>query len=233
MIGSIGLMDNVASELAHASDAVVVSAGYRLTPEHPYPAGLDDCERVNSWAMTNTRRLGLPPSAVVVAGESAGGNLAAAVSLRLRDIGDATLACQALIYPAVAGRVTYPSAEEFDGFIISRRGGEIFWGAYSGPNDLDGDPYVAPLRSTSVVGLPPALVARSCSATRVERMPNGFARTVSMSTRSAMPANYTGSSTSTSLRPAWRMRMSATGSAAGLRMRRKRVSRVAGPSAVG
>jgi acetyl esterase len=158
MIGSIGLMDNVARELAHASDAVVVSVGYRLAPEHPYPAGLDDCESVTRWATANAGRFGLPPSTVVVAGESAGGNLAAAVSLRLRDAGDPPLAGQALIYPAVAGGVTYPSAQEFDGLVISREGGEIFWGAYSGPRDLDGDPYAAPLQATSLVGLPPALV---------------------------------------------------------------------------
>jgi acetyl esterase len=158
IIGSIGLMDNVARELAHGSGAVVVSVGYRLAPEHPYPAGLDDCASVTQWAISNAGRFGLPPSAVVVAGESAGGNLAAAVSLRLRDAGDAQPAGQVLIYPAVAGRLTYPSAVEFDGLIISREGGDLFWGAYSGPNDLDGDPYAAPLQATSLVGLPPTLV---------------------------------------------------------------------------
>jgi acetyl esterase len=158
MIGSIGLMDNVARELAHSSDAVVVSVGYRLAPEHPYPAGLEDCESVTRWAISNAGRFGLPPSAVVVAGESAGGNLAAAVSLRLRDAGEAQPAGQVLIYPAVAGTLTHSSAVEFDGLIISRAGGEMFWAAYSGPNDLDGDLYAAPLHATSLVGLPPALV---------------------------------------------------------------------------
>jgi acetyl esterase len=158
MIGSIGLMDNVARELTHSSHAVVVSVGYRLAPEHPYPAGLDDCESVTRWAISNAERFGLPPSAVAVAGESAGGNLAAAVSLRLRDTGEAQPAGQVLIYPAVAGGVTHASAVEFDGLIISRAGGEMFWGAYSGPNDLAGDPYAVPLCATSLVGLPPALV---------------------------------------------------------------------------
>ena len=83
-IGSIGLMDNVARELAHCSGAAVVSVEYRLAPEHPYPAGLDDCETVTRWALANASQLGAWPSSVVVAGESAGGNLAAAVTLRLR-----------------------------------------------------------------------------------------------------------------------------------------------------
>ena len=58
-IGSIGLMDNVARELAHCSNAVVVSVGYRLAPEHPYPAGLDDCEAVTRWALANVPQLGV------------------------------------------------------------------------------------------------------------------------------------------------------------------------------
>jgi acetyl esterase len=158
VIGSIGLMDNVAHELAHSSNAVVVSVGYRLAPEHPYPAGLDDCESVTRWAMANAGRFDLPASAVAVAGESAGGNLAAAVSLRLRDAGHALPAGQALIYPALAGSFTHPSTVEFDGLIISRTAGERYWAAYSGQGDLDGDPYAAPLCAASLAGLPPALV---------------------------------------------------------------------------
>jgi acetyl esterase len=158
VIGSIGLMDNVAREIAHRSDAVVVSVGYRLAPEHPYPAGLDDCESVTRWAMTNSARFDLPPSAVVVAGESAGGNLAAAVSLRLRDAGDSLLAGQVLMYPGVAGGRTHPSAVEFDGLIISRTAKANFWAAYRGQQDLDRVPYAAPLHAASLAGLPPALV---------------------------------------------------------------------------
>jgi acetyl esterase len=158
VIGSIGLMDNVARELAHRSNAVVVSVGYRLAPEHPYPAGLDDCASVTRWAMANAERFDISPSAVVVAGESAGGNLAAAISLRLRDAGDSLLAGQVLIYPALAGSRTHPSAVEFDGLIISRTAAAHFWGAYCGDQDLDRDPYAAPLCATSLAGLPPALV---------------------------------------------------------------------------
>ena len=82
VFGSIGMMDNVARELAHGSGAIVVSVGYRLAPEDPYPAGLDDCDLVTRWAFANAERLGVSPQSVAVAGESAGGNLAAAVALR-------------------------------------------------------------------------------------------------------------------------------------------------------
>jgi acetyl esterase len=158
VMGSIGLMDNVARELAHGAGAVVVSVGYRLAPEDPYPAGLDDCERVTRWAFANAERFDVSSRAVAVAGESAGGNLAAAVALRRRDAGDAPLAGQVLIYPQLSGTATYPSAAEFDGLVISRAGGAKYWEAYSGGRDLDEDPYAVPLRASHLGGLPPALV---------------------------------------------------------------------------
>jgi acetyl esterase len=158
VIGSIGLMDGVARELAHSSGAVVISVEYRLAPEHPYPAGLDDCELVTRWALANVGRFGVAPGAVAVAGESAGGNLAAAVSLRLRDTDLDALGGQILIYPAVAGSAVYPSAVEFDGLVISRTAGERFWAAYTAGRDLEGDQYAVPLSAKTLKGLPPALV---------------------------------------------------------------------------
>ena len=102
-IGSISIMDNVARELAHACQATVISVEYRLAPEDPFPAGPDDCETVTRWALANTDRFGVDATKVMVAGESAGGNFAALVALRLRDdpgTGPA-LAGQVLIYPGV------------------------------------------------------------------------------------------------------------------------------------
>ena len=158
VVGSIGLMDNVARELTYGTGATVISVGYRLAPEHPYPAGLDDCESVTRWAVAKAEDLGTSTPKVVVAGESAGGNLAAAVALRLRDSGGDKLAGQVLIYPAVAGGFEFPSAKDFDGLIISRRGGERFWAAYSGGRVLDAEPYAVPLCSPDLKDLPPALV---------------------------------------------------------------------------
>ena len=77
MIGSIGLMDNVARELAHSSNAVVVSVGYRLAPEHPYPAAVDDAYAAVVWAAQNARRFRGDAGRIAVGGDSAGGNLAA------------------------------------------------------------------------------------------------------------------------------------------------------------
>jgi acetyl esterase/lipase len=163
VVGSIGIMDNVARELAHASGAVVVSVEYRLAPEHPYPEGLDDCEAVTRWALANASRFGLSPASVAVAGESAGGNLATAVALRLRDAGDAPMAGQALIYPVTDGpSASYPSRDQFGH-------GEWAWDTYSSGRDLAGDPYAIPMDASSLKGLPPALVVLAgCDGLRDE-----------------------------------------------------------------
>ena len=158
-IGSVGLMDNIARELAHATDAVVVSVEYRLAPEHPYPAGLDDCEAVTRWALKSASRLGVSPNRVAVAGESAGGNLAAAVTLRLRGDVDVPLAGQVLMYPGVDGNSrAHRSREEFEGVVLSRTTMDGFWERYAAGRDLAHDPFAAPLQAESLAGLPSAIV---------------------------------------------------------------------------
>jgi acetyl esterase len=163
IIGSIGIMDNVARELAYVTNAVVVSVEYRLAPEHPYPAGLDDCEAVTRWAFEQAPRFGVSPTSVVVAGESAGGNLSTAVVLRLRDAGDPIPAGQVLLYPCTDGPSDdYPSRSHF---------GEArwVWDLYGGGRRLDGDPYAWPMQATSLEGLPPALVVLAgCDGLRDE-----------------------------------------------------------------
>jgi acetyl esterase len=158
-IGSVGIMDNVARELAHATGAVIASVNYRLAPEHPFPAGLDDCETVARWALTHTERFGLPASAVMVAGESAGGTMTAGVTLRLQAADDVGLAGQVLIYPALdGGSSPMPSRLEFATLTMYEDELEWVWDAYTGGRDLDDDPFAAPLHAGSLAGLPPALV---------------------------------------------------------------------------
>jgi acetyl esterase len=94
----------------------------------------------------------------VVAGESAGGNLAAAVALRRRDAGGPQPVGQVLIYPSTGGTQDFPSRKEFSGLVISEKAGDAYWTAYSGGNDISQEPYAAPLRAPSLAGLPPALV---------------------------------------------------------------------------
>jgi acetyl esterase len=159
-VGSIAVMDNVARELAACSRAAVVSVEYRLAPEHPYPAGLDDCEAVTRWALANASRLGASSDRVVVAGESAGGNLATAVALRLRASGDADrLAGQVLLYPSVdTGDSRHASREQFADLVVARSTSDWFWRSYAGGRDLGDDPFAAPLHAESLADLPPAIV---------------------------------------------------------------------------
>jgi acetyl esterase len=159
-VGSVGVMDNVARELAWAAGATVVSVEYRLAPEHPYPAGLDDCEAVTRWALENASRLHASSDRVAVAGESAGGTLAAAVALRLRaHPGPARLAGQVLLYPGLdTNEATHPSRAQFEAIVLHRSTRDWFWGSYSGGRDLSDDPFAVPLRAESLAGLPPAIV---------------------------------------------------------------------------
>jgi len=158
-IGSIGMMDNVAREFAHCSGAAVVSVGYRLAPEDPYPAGLDDCDHVTRWALDNAGRWGASSDRVAIAGESAGGNLAAAVALRRRDRGEMPLAAQVLIYPVLdTGSAAHASRTEFAGLVLSSSAMERTWTTYAGGRDIERDPYAAPLCADNLSGLPRTLV---------------------------------------------------------------------------
>jgi acetyl esterase len=160
-VGSRTLMDNIARGIANASGAVAISVEYRLAPEDPFPAGLDDCEAVTRWAIANSARFGVSPDRIFIAGESAGGNLTAAMTLRFQGDPAAKLAGQILIYPVVAD-----SAAEFTSrteFAPTPPGGDsgamtALLDVYTGGPGLDRDPFVSPLNAESHAGLPPALL---------------------------------------------------------------------------
>jgi acetyl esterase len=157
-LGSIGLMDNVAREIAHATGATVVSVEYRLAPENPYPAGVEDCDAVTRHVLAHAADFGADPRCVAVAGESAGGTLSAVTALRLRGAVDPPLAAQVLIYPAVIGfNERTPSRDAFDGIVINTAEGAV-GEMYTGGRDLSDDPSVVPLNAKSHADLPPALV---------------------------------------------------------------------------
>lgn len=99
--GSVDVVENPCKCLALHADAVVISVDYRLAPEHPYPAGVTDCYDVVRWAVEHSEELGIAPGQLAVAGDSAGGNLAAVCALKDRDAGSGMIAFQALLYPSV------------------------------------------------------------------------------------------------------------------------------------
>ena len=142
-------------------DALLVTIEYRLAPEHPYPAPIDDCFAGLLWLGANQPELGFDPDKLLIAGASAGGGLAAGVALKVRDQGGPRLAGQVLIYPMLDDRNETVSSYQFDGIGRWDRGSnETGWDAYLGDlRKTDHVPiYAAPSRAADLSGLPPTLI---------------------------------------------------------------------------
>ena len=155
-IGSIESFDTVVRALANASGAIVASVGYRLAPEAPFPAGLDDALCAVCWLAGCAEELGADPGRLAIAGDSAGGNLATVVARRLH--GEVDLRLQALIYPVTDAGCNTPSYRAFgEGHGLTAASMQRFWNVY-----LDGadglHPDASPLRAEDLAGSPPALV---------------------------------------------------------------------------
>lgn len=142
------------AELARHVGAAVLSVDYRLAPEHAYPAAFDDAYQALLWAARGKIE-GIDPRRLAVAGDSAGGNLAAAVSLASRDRNGPRIAAQALIYPFLKATrreaVDHPEAG-------SEAGMAAYLAAYSGGRDIAADPYAMPLSAANLAGLPSAFI---------------------------------------------------------------------------
>lgn len=159
-LGSLRAADEPCRALANASGCVVVSVDYRRAPETKFPGPLEDCVSAARWALQRAESLG-GDGRVVLLGDSAGGNLAAATTLRLRELGGPQVAAQLLVYPTLAPASTtdFPSYRAFaDGPLITRRELDWFWEHYlRSPRDA-GDPLAAPLHAADLSALPPATV---------------------------------------------------------------------------
>jgi acetyl esterase/lipase len=159
MFGS-GLMEDVRlGRWARDLGAAVVSVEYRLAPEHPYPAPLDDCYAVLAWTVANADKLGVDAARIAVAGASAGGGLAAGLALLARDRGEYALAYQMLIYPMIDDRNVTPSSY-LDTLVWTRAANLLGWRAYLGDTAGTDDvaAYAAPARAGDLDGLPPAFI---------------------------------------------------------------------------
>jgi acetyl esterase len=157
VVGTIESHDPLCRALANRTPCVVVSVDYRLAPEAPFPAGLDDAWAATQWVAEETLELGADPSRIVVAGDSAGGNLAAAVALRARDAG-LPLALQALVYPVIDFDFESESYLRLaEGLNLTRAKMQWYWELYLG--GADGlQPEASPLRAPDLAGVAPALV---------------------------------------------------------------------------
>lgn len=160
VMGDVSSRDSLCLGLAHHGQCVVVSVDYRLAPEHPFPAGFDDCYAVLEWLAQEPAEANFCPTKMAVCGISAGGGLAAALCLKSRDINGPALVHQFLIIPDVDDRlVTASSHRIHDARVWDRNTAEVSWQMYLGDSH-GGDvlPYAAPARATDLSGLPPATV---------------------------------------------------------------------------
>lgn len=157
---SLDTHDGMCRNLCEGARCVVVSVDYRLAPEHKYPAGLDDCVFATHWIVEHAAELEGDANRLAVAGDSAGGNMAAAAAMRIRDHGGPKLRGQLLIYPVTdyhtPGTPSY--RENAEGYGLTRDTMVWFWDHYLNDPSEAGDPYVSPLRARDFANLPPALV---------------------------------------------------------------------------
>jgi acetyl esterase len=160
VLGDLESHDRGCRTLANSAGCVVVSVDYRLAPEHVFPAGAEDCYAATKWVSENAASLGADPARLAVGGDSAGGNLAAVVSMMSRDRGGPSIGFQLLFYPVTDCALDTPSQKEFaaDGYVLSRADMGWFWNHYLDSDTEKTNPYASPLRAKNLAGLPPALV---------------------------------------------------------------------------
>nr|WP_283102291.1 alpha/beta hydrolase [Haloplanus sp. XH21] len=157
--GDLDTHDGICRLLARAADCVVVSVDYRRAPEHPFPTPVHDAYAATAWAAEHAAIAGGDPGRVAVGGDSAGGNLAAAVTLLAREHGGPSIDHQVLLYPITDHAFDTDSyAENAEGYLLSQASMRWYWARYLA-DDIDGaNPYASPLRARDLSDLPTATV---------------------------------------------------------------------------
>ena len=159
VVGSVATHDCTCRQMANAAGSMVVSVDYRLAPEHKFPAAVDDAYAATAWVFDNAKSLGADPHRVALGGDSAGGNLAAAVCLTARDRASFAPVLQVLIYPILDYNLNTPSyRENAEGYLLTRATMEWFWECYLEEEEDGSHPHASPLRAEDLSGLPAALV---------------------------------------------------------------------------
>ncbi|WP_035798359.1 alpha/beta hydrolase [Kitasatospora mediocidica] len=159
VLGDLDSQDHIARIMANRSGTIVVSVDYRLAPEHRSPAAIEDAYAAVTWVAANAPGFGGDGQNIAVFGESAGGNLAAALVQEAQRRGGPRIALQVLAYPAVDRFDDSPSMyENMAGPLLTRSWLEWFWGLYLTTPDDGADPRVSPARTDDLAGLPPAVI---------------------------------------------------------------------------
>ncbi len=161
VIGAVEMVDGHLSRLARALRIPILSVDYRLAPEHPFPAPLDDCYTALQWVHAHATELGIDPRRIAIGGESAGGGLAASLAQLAQDRGEAPIAFQLLVYPMLDDRTALrPAPPRPELLTWNQASNRYGWESYLGqPCGLDQvAPYAVPARREDLTGLPPAWI---------------------------------------------------------------------------
>ena len=159
VVGDLDSADATARHLTVGANCVVVSVDYRLAPETKFPGQAQDCLSATTWVAENAASLNIDPNKIAVGGDSAGGNLAAIVSLMARDQGGPALAFQLLVYPVTDRDFSTKSyVDNAEGFQLTRDGMIWYWTHYLQDDSDATNPYAVPMHSQDLTRLPPALV---------------------------------------------------------------------------
>ena len=157
--GDLDTHDPLCRAIADMASCLVIAVDYRLAPEHKYPAAVDDARAAFQWVCDYGPELGIPPGSVAIGGDSAGGNLAAVVSLMARDQQHPLPCLQVLLYPIVDSDFTTNSYQQYaEGYLLTASGMKWFRQHYLPDETLSRQPYASPLQADDLSGLPPALV---------------------------------------------------------------------------
>jgi acetyl esterase len=162
VFGSLNTHDPFCRSIAEEAGVIVVSVDYRLAPEHKFPAGLNDCYAATLWVEKHIRQWGGDPSRLAIGGDSAGGNLTAAVTLLAKEKKFPSFKAQVLIYPVIQPCFDTPSYQKFaEGYLLSREEMKWFWDLYlNRPEDAQ-NPLASPILAKDLSGLPPALIIQA------------------------------------------------------------------------
>lgn len=159
VIGNLDTHDAVCRLLAKTAPAVVAAVDYRLAPEHKFPGAAEDCYAATRWVADNAGAIGGDPKKITVGGDSAGGNLAAVVSLMARDRKTPKIGFQLLVYPVTRHAYDTPSyRENADGYLLTKDAMVWFWNHYLKSESDGQNAYASPLLAKDLRGLPPAMV---------------------------------------------------------------------------
>lgn len=192
-VGSINTFDDVSRHIARDSGLAVVSVDYRLAPEHPWPAAIEDAWAVTRWVAAHGQEHGLPGDRLTLLGDSAGANLAAVTALRARNAGGPLIRLQVLVYPGLDARLTSSTMDTYaEGYFLSKADVAFTFRNYGAGSVIAADDWrISPLVAPALAGVAPALlISAECDPLQGDAA--AYTRALLEAGVSAVHVTYTG-----------------------------------------